>query len=118
MTIEINSVNTTSDIPNRKRGVGLRSASEPENITQILQTRLSELTKSMDEANPLDPKDTAKDRAVIPKLFKSETINYEKEDPELFHCFRKSQDEFYQIRLYLPCQLHEYRCWRVIIPMS
>ncbi len=64
IAIEINPINPTTGFPTKRRGIVIRSASELEQITQILtNSKLSELTKKMDEVNPPDLKDKAKSSA-------------------------------------------------------
>ncbi|MGI8834136.1 MAG: hypothetical protein ACR2IS_16055 [Nitrososphaeraceae archaeon] len=64
IAIEINPVNPSTGFPTKKRGIVIRSASELEQITHILANlKLSELAKKMDEVNPSDLKNKAKNNA-------------------------------------------------------
>ena len=64
IAIEINPVNPATGFPIKKRGIVIRTASELEQITQILTNlKLTELAKRMDEVNPSDLKYKAKSNA-------------------------------------------------------
>jgi hypothetical protein len=64
IAIEINPVSIATGFPTKKRGIVIRSASELEQIAQILTNlKLSELAMKMDEVNPSDLKNKAKSNA-------------------------------------------------------
>lgn len=53
VAIEINPVNPATASPTKKRGIVMRSASELEEISRILiDPKLAELAKKIDEVNP------------------------------------------------------------------
>jgi hypothetical protein len=57
IAIEINPINQTTSSPTKKRGIVLRSASELEEINNILTNpKLSELARMIDDVNPAEVK--------------------------------------------------------------
>jgi hypothetical protein len=57
IAIEINPINQTTFSPKKKRGIVIRSASELEEINNILRNpKLSELARVIDDVNPTEVK--------------------------------------------------------------